>query len=58
MTQRRLRELYEVVRVAAHVAGIFTCDEGETSELADALDEFIEECDHGVGSEAGRMGNG
>ena len=25
--------------------GISPCDEGETPELADALDEFIEECD-------------
>jgi hypothetical protein len=45
MTRRRLRELYEVVRSAAHTAGILASDEGESGELADALDEFIEECD-------------
>ena len=45
MTKRRFRNLYEVVRVAAHEAGILTCNEGETAELAEALDEFIEECD-------------
>jgi hypothetical protein len=34
-----------LLRVAAHAAGILTCNEGETAELADALEEFIEECD-------------
>jgi hypothetical protein len=46
MTKRRLRELYEAVRIAAHAAGILACEDGESRELADALDEFIEECDH------------
>lgn len=46
MTKRRLRELYEIVRAAAHTAGILACDEGETAELADAQDQIIEECDH------------
>jgi hypothetical protein len=46
MTRRRLRELYESVRSAAHSAGILACDDGESRELADALDQFIEECDH------------
>lgn len=46
MTKRRLRELYEDVRVAAHAGGILACGEDETRELADALDQFIEECDH------------
>ena len=46
MTKRRLRKLYEVVRVAAHAAGSLACDDGEPGELADALDQIIDECDH------------
>ena len=46
MTKRRFRDLYEVVRAATHAAGILRCDAGETPELANALDEFIDECDH------------
>jgi DNA-binding GntR family transcriptional regulator len=45
MTKRRLRALYEVVRVAAHAAGSLACDEVATGELADALDQIIDECD-------------
>jgi len=45
MTKRRLRQLYELVRVAAHAAGSLACDDGETGELADALDQIIDECD-------------
>lgn len=38
--------LYEVVRAAAHTAGSLACDDGATGELADALDQIIDECDH------------
>jgi hypothetical protein len=34
-------------RGAAHASAILACDGGESAELADALDQFIEECDHG-----------
>ena len=34
------------MRVAAHAAGSLACDDGETGELADALDQIIDECDH------------
>jgi hypothetical protein len=45
MTRLQLRKLYAVVRAAAHAGGILACEDGETRELADALDQFIEECD-------------
>jgi hypothetical protein len=38
--------LYEVVRVAAHATGSLACGNGENGELADALDQIIDECDH------------
>ena len=46
MTKRHLQELYEVVRAAAHAGGALARDEVESVELADALDQFVEECDH------------
>lgn len=46
MTRRRLRKLYEIVRASAHAASSLACDDSETRELADALDQIIEECDH------------
>jgi hypothetical protein len=46
MTKRRLRKLYEVVRAAAHGSGTTACEDGESDELAAALDEIIDECDH------------
>lgn len=38
--------MYEVVRTAAHATGSLACDDCETGELADALDEINDECDH------------
>jgi hypothetical protein len=46
MTKRRLRELYEMVRVAAHATGVPTREDGESDDLAHALDEIFDECDH------------
>ena len=45
MTKRRLRELYEAARAAAHASGMLSCDEGEVNKLGAALDQIIEECD-------------
>jgi hypothetical protein len=46
-------EVNDAPLVARAVRGVATCqpgglsgDQAETPELADALDEFIEECDH------------
>ena len=44
MTPRRFHELYETARAAAHPKGILACDDADISELADALDQIIEEC--------------
>jgi hypothetical protein len=44
MTKSRLRELYENARAAAHPNGILACDDADISELAEALDQIIEEC--------------
>ena len=44
MTECRFRELYETARAAAHPNGILAGDDADIGELADALDQIIEEC--------------
>jgi hypothetical protein len=44
MTECRFRELYELARAAAHPNGVLACNEVDISDLAEALDKFVEEC--------------
>lgn len=57
MTKRRFRALYEAARAAAHPNGILACEDADISELAEALDRIIEECDAWA-IDLGRLGDG
>jgi hypothetical protein len=45
MTEDRFREIYEAARAAAHTIGVLARYYNAIDELADALDEMIEEGD-------------
>lgn len=45
MTDDLFRQVYETARAAAHPNGMLACEDADISELADALDQIIEECD-------------